>query len=145
MAKTVVKKPIPFEFVLEELTAMSPYTKPMFGCTAVYVGDKIVLILRERGSPPKDDGVWLATTVEHHVSLIKDFPKMRSIEVFGPGVTGWQVLSVHSSDFEESVMRACELIRSQDPRIGKLPKSKTDSAKKGRKIPKPRGGKKAKR
>lgn len=114
-------KRIPFEFVLEALESADPYTKPMFGCTAVYVGEKIVLILRERESSPGDNGVWLATTPEHHESLAREFPSMRSIAVFGPGPTGWQVLPVDSADFEEAALRACELILEGDPRIGKVP------------------------
>ncbi len=119
-----MKKPVPFDFVLTELEDLSPYTKPMFGCTAVYVGEKIVFILRQKMNLLVDDGVWLATTDEHHPSLQKDFPSMRSIEMFGPGPTGWQVLPVDAEDFEDSVLKACELVRQNDPRIGKVPKSR---------------------
>lgn len=122
---TPKRKPLPFAFVLDELEALSPYTKPMFGCTAIYVPgdeDRIVLILRDRGAPKRDDGVWVATTAEHHASLRKELPCLRSIEIFGPGETGWQVIPKGHADFEEVVMRACALIRRRDPRIGKVPK-----------------------
>lgn len=119
------KKPIPYRFVLDLLEAAEPYTKPMFGCTAVYVGDRIVLILRERESFPEDNGVWLATTSEHHESLRKLFPNMRSLACFGAaGPTGWQVLPASEPDFEDSVTAACELVLRGDPRIGKVPKQK---------------------
>lgn len=123
-------KPIPFEFVLEWLDALAPYTKPMFGCTSVYVGDRIVFILRNRGDSPPDDGVWIATTTEHHESLRRDLPSMRDIEIFGPGPTGWQVLPASSGDFEESVRLACELVLRGDERIGKIPKTRLRSGKK---------------
>ena len=42
------RKPIPHAFVLEAISTLSPYTHPMFGCLAVYVKDKIVLILRDK-------------------------------------------------------------------------------------------------
>jgi len=116
------RKPVPHEFVLDALTSLSPRTRPMFGCLAVYVGEKIVLILRDKGKPPDDDGVWLATTAEHHESLRREFPNMRSIRVFGLPATHWQVLPVDAPDFEESTLRACELIAARDPRIGKIPK-----------------------
>jgi hypothetical protein len=93
----------------------------MFGCLAVYVGDKIVLILRGRRDATADNGVWLATTVEHHQSLRREFPNMRSIQVFQKEVTAWQVLPVDAPDFEEAALRACELILAKDPRIGKVP------------------------
>jgi hypothetical protein len=126
------KAPRPFEFVLDELEDLDPITKPMFGAIGVYVRDAIVLILRDRPKSTCDNGVWLATTAEHHASLKKDFPSMRSIEVFGPGPTGWQVLPSDADDFEESALRACELIKKSDPRIGKIPKPKSRSKKPAR-------------
>lgn len=116
------KKKIPFEFVLDELANLEPWTRPMFGCTAVYVDEKIVFILRDKKDD--DDGVWIATTKEHHGSLRRKLPNLRSIAVFGVGETGWQVLPVDAGDFEESVRLACALVREGDPRIGKVPKSK---------------------
>ena len=94
----------------------------MFGCVAVYVREKIVLALRDkRDATADDDGVWLATTAEHHESMRRDFPAMRSIRVLGKEVTGWQVLPAQAPDFEESALRACELIAAGDARIGKIP------------------------
>jgi hypothetical protein len=93
----------------------------MFGCLAVYVEDKIVLILRDRRGATADNGVWLATAEEHHPSLRRSFPNMRSIRVFQKEVTAWQVLPVDAPDFEESALAACELIVAGDPRIGKVP------------------------
>ena len=93
----------------------------MFGCLAVYVDDKIVLILRDKRGQTADNGVWLATTQEHHESLRREFPNMRSIQVLGKKVTGWQVLPADAPDFEEAALHACELILKRDPRIGKVP------------------------
>ena len=124
------RKPVPHEFVLDALAELSPRTNPMFGCLAVYVEDKIVLILRDKREPSTDNGVWLATTIEHHESLRREFPNMRSIAVFGKEVTGWQVLPADAPDFEEAALHACELVLARDPRIGKVPKS--------RRTPKPR-------
>ena len=115
------RKTIPFPFALDAIAALSPRTNPMFGCIAVYVAEKIVLILRDRRSQPEDNGVWLATTENHHESLRREFPNMRSIQVFGKPVTGWQVLPADAPDFEEAVLHACDLILSRDPRIGKVP------------------------
>ena len=118
------RKPSPHSFVLEALASVSPRTNPMFGCLAVYVGAKIVLVLRDRRKPSADDGVWIATTPEHHSSLRREFPNMRSIQVFGDKPSGWQVLPADAEDFEESAMRVCELILAGDARIGKVPKAK---------------------
>jgi hypothetical protein len=99
----------------------------MFGCLAVYVEEKIVMILRDRDDSPVDKGVWLATTAEHHASLRREFPRMRSIRLFGTEATHWQVLPADEPDFEEMALRACELIRARDPRIGKVPKRRRSS------------------
>src|SRR5713101_4772158 len=87
------RKPVPHEFVLDAIAPLSPRTRPMFGCLAVYVEDKvqekIVLILRNKEKPGQtaDNGVWLATTKEHHQSLRQEFPNMRSIQLLGKRVT----------------------------------------------------------
>jgi hypothetical protein len=126
------RKPIPHEFVLEALAAISPETRPMFGCLAVYVGEKIVGVLRDRPTDPADNGFWLATTKEHHASLRADLPALRSVGVLGKDVTGWQILPADSPGFEEAAVRACEMIIARDPRIGKVPAS--------RRISKPNAG-----
>ena len=115
------RKTVPHEFVLDAIAGLSPETRSMFGCLAVYVEDKIVLVLRDKRDETADNGVGLATTEEHHESLRREFPNMRSIRVFGKKVTGWQVLPVDAPDFEEAALRACELIVARDPRIGKVP------------------------
>ena len=79
------RKAIPYQFVLDALADLPTETRTMFGCLAVYLGDKIVFILRDRRDPPADNGVWLATTEEHHGSLAREFPSMRSIQLFGRG------------------------------------------------------------
>lgn len=118
------RKPVPHEFVLDAISALSPYTRPMFGCLAIYVKDKIVLILRDKPKNTVDNGVWIATTKEHHESLRRELPIMRSIGVLGKPVTGWQLLPADSEDFETAALRACELILAGDERIGKVPGSR---------------------
>jgi hypothetical protein len=118
------RKPVPYAFVLDAISHIPIETRSMFGCLAVYVGDKIVLMLREKQKQVEDNGVWLATTKEHHHSLRREFPHMRSIQQFGNKVTGWQVLPADAPDFESAALRACELILARDPRIGKVPKSR---------------------
>jgi hypothetical protein len=121
------RKAVPYEFVLDALAQIQIETRPMFGCLAIYVGNKIVLMLREKQKQREDNGVWLATTQDHHKSLLRELPSMRSIQLFGKEVTGWQVLPADAADFEEAAMRACELIVARDPRIGKVPKSRGKS------------------
>ena len=129
------RKSIPHEFVLDALAPLSPRTNPMFGCLAIYVQEKIVLILRDKPTLPDDNGVWLATTQQHHQSLRAEFPNMRSVGVFGKEVTDWQILPSDAEDFEGAALRACELVLAGDPRIGKVPG--------GRRAAKPRANSKS--
>jgi len=115
---------VPHEFVLDALESIAPETKPMFGSLAVYVKERIVLILRDHRDHRADNGVWLATRPEHHDSLRREFPHMRSIQLFGTPVTSWQVLPADARDFEESALHACELVLARDPRIGRVPASR---------------------
>ena len=126
------RKPVPHEFVLDAIASLSPRTRPMFGCLAIYVQDKIVLILRDKPDQTADNGVWLATTEDHHQSLRREFPNMRSIQVLGKKVTGWQVLPADAPDFEEVALHACELILAADPRIGKVPGARRASGPKAK-------------
>jgi hypothetical protein len=121
------RKPVPHEFVLDAIAPLSPMTRSMFGCLAIYVQDKIVLILRDKREQTADNGVWLATTEEHHQSLRREFPNMRSIRVLGKKVTGWQVLPADAPDFEEAAQHACDLVLAGDSRIGKVPGSRRGS------------------
>ena len=122
-------KIIPHEFVLDAIAPLSPWTRPMFGCLAVYIGEKIVFVLRDKRDKTKaDDGVWIATTKEHHASLRREFPNMRSIQVLGKEVTGWQVLPADAPDFEQAALRACDLVLAKDARIGKIPGARRGSS-----------------
>ena len=132
------RKPLPYQFVLDAIAPLSPDTRSMFGCLAIYVGDKIVLILRDKHDGTEDNGIWLATTEEHHQSLRREFPNMRSIRLFKKEVTSWQILPADAQDFEEAALRACELVLAGDLRIGKVPESRRASglmARKAAKLP----------
>ena len=99
----------------------------MFGCHAVYAGDKIVLVLRNRKDHPEANGVWVATKKEHHESLKKELPSLRSVYLLSEGKaeTNWQMIPADSDFFEEEVLRVCELILEMDKRIGNIPKKKS--------------------
>src|SRR5271156_4989260 len=51
------RKALPYAFVLEALAPLAIETRSMFGCLAVYVGDRIVLLLRDRPNEIADNGV----------------------------------------------------------------------------------------
>lgn len=119
------KKPvfIPYRFFLDALEE-ELLNKAFFGARAYYRDDLILFILREKDSYTNDNGIWVATSAEHHPSLRSELPSLRSLEIFGPGETAWQVLPADSDGFEEEAFRLAELVREQDPRIGRVPKGR---------------------
>ena len=62
-------KTIPFDFVLEALESMHPRVNPMFGCHAIYIGEKIMLIVRLKQPEDPDNGIWVARSPEDNQSL----------------------------------------------------------------------------
>ena len=126
-------KPVAFAFVLDRLDRLSPYTRPMFGCTAVYVDERIVFVLRERGD--SDDGVWVAFAPEAEAQVRAILPRLQDIDMFGGNVRGWKKLAATSAEFEEDVELACSQVLAGNTHFGKVPVSRKPS-KRARK-PKP--------
>ena len=119
------KKKMPFAFALEELDAMGPLIKPMFGGFIVYIGGRMTLFLYDRDKlPPQFKGVSVATTPEHYRSLAQEFSSTRDAEPRKIGEHPWLHIPADAVDFEEQVLKACELILKGDPRIGREPDPK---------------------
>ena len=127
-----VKKKIPFAFALEELDALSPAINPMFGGFIVYIGEKMTLFLYDREKLPGFKGVSLATTPEQYRSLAQEFSSTRAAEPRKIGKRPWLHIPAGAADFEEQVLKACELILKGDPRIGRAPDEKKASKVTGR-------------
>lgn len=114
----------PFEFILEDLLPMRPMVKQMFGFIYVFVGDKLMLLLRNRTNRPQFNGVWLATSEEHFESLRKEFP-VSPVWLVSFGKKKWLLIPIDAEDFEEYSLKACKLILEGDLRLGKLSNPKT--------------------
>src|SRR5580692_9869596 len=124
-----------FPFVLEELqdSILAPRvrTRAMFGSHAVYVDERIIFILRQKDDPKtlRDNGVWVATQPDRNESLLRNFPALRPIELFAKrgrtGFTGWLNLPDTDDSFEEAALSLCRLVIAGDPRIGKIPQSRS--------------------
>jgi hypothetical protein len=127
--KSAVKKQVPFQFVLDLLFSQKPTVKPMFGSYGVYIGEKIVLVLRNRENSVEDNGVWVALYQEHQAELKKLLPSLTSVAVLVDSGKNWQVIPSSSERFEEEVTELCELILKNDNRIGKVPEKKKKAAK----------------
>ena len=118
------RKRLPHEFVLDAIAEVRPTTRAMFGTLAVYVGEKIVFLLRDRPDDQQANGVWLAVLPEFQESLHAEFPNAGTVRIMGKDISGWRLLAVDADDFEASALHACELVVKNDPRIGKVPNKK---------------------
>jgi hypothetical protein len=121
------KNSFPFPFILDLLSGLDYEVKPMFGCHAIYSGQKILIIVRKKDAHEESNGVWIATDYTHHDSLRKTFSGLQSVSLLsGKGKeTAWQMIAYSDNNFEEKVNLLCELICKGDGRIGKVPKTKT--------------------
>ncbi len=128
-----IKKKVPFAFALEELDALSPAINPMFGGYIVYIGEKMTLFLYDQEKLPGFKGVSLATTPEHYRSLAQEFSSTRDAEPQKIGKHPWLHIPAEAADFEEQVLKACELILKGDQRIGRTPDEKNARKERGRK------------
>lgn len=115
---------IPYSFVLDHLTGVDIVIKPMFGFYGIYTAGKLYLCLirREkalirREKEPLQKGVYIATTTDHVDSLKDVFPAAQ-VELLKEGKV-WLFVSETRPEFEQYVIRACEMIAAGDLRIGR--------------------------
>jgi len=121
------KQKAPHAFVVEALMPLSPEVRRMFSGFSVYLGRRIVCMLRDHAESPVDNGVWLVlseTTNPNDPALRREFPSIRSIELLGGKISHWLLIPSDSPSFEREALHACDLLLRHDPRIGRIPKSK---------------------
>jgi len=123
------RKAVPYPFILEALAPLEPEVRPMFGGYSVYVGDRVMFMLRDRPTETRDNGLWVIFADERDASeqataLRWEFPSLRKIELLEGKIRHWMVLPADAPDFESSAMHACELVRRRDARMGRVPKSR---------------------
>ncbi|MGB7135018.1 MAG: hypothetical protein WBD46_07000 [Acidobacteriaceae bacterium] len=121
------KAKVPHSFVVEALEAAHPEVRRMFSGFAVYIGDRLVFMLRDAAKSPEDNGVWvvLAEGIDPgDRGLRREFPSLRSIELLGGAIRHWLLIPSDGGDFEREALRACELVLRRDPRLGRIPQSR---------------------
>jgi hypothetical protein len=122
-----IKTRPPFPFVLEALESLQPEVRRMFSGFAVYVGDRIVCMLRDHVKSPRDNGVWLvlAEGVDPaRKDLRREFPSLRSIELLSGKIGHWLLIPSDGPNFEAEAGHACELLLRRDARLGRVPASR---------------------
>lgn len=121
------RKSPPFPFLVEALDPLNPEIRPMFSGYAVYVGNKIVAMLRDSLKQPEDNGVWLVlaeSTAPDDASLRRELPSLRRIQALGGKIGHWLLIPADGSGFEAESLHVCDLLLARDPRIGRVPKSR---------------------
>jgi hypothetical protein len=121
------RKTVPYPFILEAIASLDPEVRPMFSGHAVYIGDRIVFMLRDRPKSPQDNGLWLVLseiTDPASPDLRKEFPSIRNIDLLGGAIRHWLILPADSPSFETESLHACDLVLAHDPRLGRVPKSR---------------------
>ena len=126
---SATRKAAPYPFVLEALDPLQPLVRPMFSGYAVYAGDKLILMLRDRPTHLEDNGIWIVCaneteTVKGRRTLRSEFPSMRTIKLLGGMIKHWMLLPSDSPNFETEAMHACDLALAHDPRLGRIPESR---------------------
>ena len=117
----------PHEFVLEALLPLKPEIRRMFSGFGVYVGNRIVFMLRDHEKSPRDNGVWLVlsdSTDPGDPEFRREFPSIRPIELLRNKIGHWLLIPSDSSNFEMEALHACDLLLQRDPRLGRVPKSR---------------------
>ena len=117
----------PFPFVLDALAPLEPEVRRMFSGFAVYIGDRIVCMLRDHAKSPRDNGLWLVLaegTDPADKTLRRDFPSLRKIGLLGGKIHHWLLLPSDNKNFEAEAEHACDLLLRRDPRLGRIPQSR---------------------
>ena len=121
------RKSAPYPFILEALAPLEPEVRPMFSGFAVYVGNKIVLMLRDSPKHPEDNGAWLVFSETADLAdpgIRRDFPSIRLIGLLGGKIGHWRLIPADSPAFESEALYACELLLRRDARFGRVPQSR---------------------
>jgi len=100
-----LKDKLPHAFVLEALAPLNPEVRRMFSGFAVYLGNRIVCMLRDHTKSPRDNGVWLVlsdSTNPADPDLRREFPSIRSIDLLGNKIRHWLLIPSDGPDFERN-------------------------------------------
>ncbi len=99
----------------------------MFSGFAVYIGDRLVCMLRDHPKSPRDNGVWLVlsdTVNPTDPTLRRELPSLRSIELLAGKIGHWLLIPSDRPAFESEALHACDLLLRRDPRLGRIPASR---------------------
>ena len=119
-----IKKQHPLLWVIEPLMEEPSYLeKPMFGCLAVYLHGRLMLVLASGEEPW--DGLLIPTEHQFHDAIQKEFSDVVQHSV----LKKWLYLSEATEDFETVASDIIETVRMNDERFGVEPKERISKRK----------------
>jgi hypothetical protein len=114
-----IKKPKthPLLWVVESLMEEPSYLeKPMFGCLAIYLRGRLMLVLASGEEPW--NGLLIPTDHQFHDAIVKEFRDVVQHSV----LKKWLYLPEATEDFETVASDIVEAVRMNDQRFGVEPK-----------------------
>ncbi len=119
MASKKIKKQYRLHWVAESIMEEPSYIeRRMFGCLAVYLHGRMVLLMCEGEEPW--NGLLLPTEHQFHNSILKEFSDI----VQHPVLKKWLYLPENTEDFESMASEILHAIEMNDPRFGVEPKER---------------------
>jgi hypothetical protein len=111
-------------WVIEALEEEPSYLeKPMFGCLAIYIHGKLMLVLASGEEPW--NGLMIPTDYQFHQDIMEDYPDVVQHSV----LKKWLYLPEAIEDFESVAQDIVESIKMNDQRFGVEPKEKISKKK----------------
>jgi hypothetical protein len=118
------KKQHPLLWVVESLMEEPSYLeKPMFGCLAIYLHGRLMLVLASGEEPW--DGLLIPTEHQFHDAILKEFRDVVQHSV----LKKWLYLPEATEDFESGASDIVEAVRMNDLRFGVEPQERISKRK----------------
>src|ERR1019366_1678673 len=109
--RSKVTRQHPFQWLLESVEAEpSFFQKPMFGCQAVYIFGRLVLVLVLAAEEEPWNGLLVCTSREFHSALIGEYPALEPHPILGK----WLYLTQAHDNFEEIAQQLVQQIVKED-------------------------------
>ncbi len=119
MGSKKIKKQYRLHWVVESIMEEPSYIERlMFGCLAVYLNGRMVLLMCQGEEPW--NGLLIPTEHEHHKSILNEFIDI----VQHPVLKKWLYLPENTEDFESVASEVVHAIEMDDPRFGVEPKER---------------------
>ncbi len=111
---------LPYTFVLKALYPLRPAIKKMLGGYALFRNKKLLMLLRETHKSPEYNGIFIAVIPDFFQELQQEIHTSKMEFDLDGSKNSWIFISEDLPNFEQKVELACNLIKNEDERIGKI-------------------------